>query len=259
METQIKKTVKAGNSSAVILPKSWLDKEVRVELIKKTSEEILIDVIRITKKYIESSSIIGIYLTGSYARGEEDRDSDIDILIITKGIDKEMVNEGIYNILIISMELLRQKLEKDLLPVGPMIKEAKPLLNSNYLDPIKINIKKNNVEWYMNTTKDKLEIIEEVIKRAKKNNKKYLSDILAYTLILRIKTLYIIKKLTENKPYSKKELIRKIRHIYNGVAYERYLAVKNNLKMKEGISLEETEALYDYLKKELIKIKRSLN
>ena len=101
----------------------------------------------------------------------------------------------------------------------------------------------------MNTTKDKLKIIKEVIERAKKNNKKYLSDILAYTLILRIKTLDIIKKLTENKPYSKKELIRKIRHIYNGVAYERYLAVKNNLKMKEGISLEETEALYVYLNK----------
>jgi len=52
---------------------------------------------------------------------------------------------------------------------------------------------------------------------------------------------------------------KKIRQVYNGVAYERYLVVKNNLKMKEGISLEETEALYDYLKKKLIKIKRSLN
>ena len=31
MEAQIKRAVKAGNSSAVILPRAWLNKEVRVE------------------------------------------------------------------------------------------------------------------------------------------------------------------------------------------------------------------------------------
>ena len=45
MEIQIKKTVKAGNSSAVVLPKSWLNQNVRVELIKKTPEIMLLDVI----------------------------------------------------------------------------------------------------------------------------------------------------------------------------------------------------------------------
>ena len=71
MEIQLKRAVRAGNSSAVILPKAWLNQEVRVELVKKTPEIILSDVIEIAKKYIELSSIIGIYLTGSYARGEE--------------------------------------------------------------------------------------------------------------------------------------------------------------------------------------------
>lgn len=110
METQIKRAIKAGNSSAVILPRSWLNKEVRVEIIKKTPEIILTDVINISKKYIHFSDIIGIYLTGSYAREEEDKNSDIDILIITRDIDKEMINEGMYNILMISSELLKQKL-----------------------------------------------------------------------------------------------------------------------------------------------------
>src|SRR3989344_7719618 len=132
MEVQIKRTVKAGNSSAVILPRSWLNKDVRVELIKKTLEIILFDVLNIVKKQIETKDIIGMYLAGSYARGDEDENSDIDILIITKESDREIIIDGNYNILVISEELLKQKLESDLFPIGSMIKEAKPVLNSNY-------------------------------------------------------------------------------------------------------------------------------
>src|SRR3989344_8199147 len=168
MEIQIKRAVKAGNSSAVILPRSWLNKEVRIELVKKTPETILTDVMEIVKKYITPEEIIGVYLTGSYARGEEDKNSDIDILIITKNTDKEMVHEGIYNILIISQELLDQKLNLDLFPIGQMIREAKPLLNSSHLNSIKVKITKKNVKWYLDTTKDKLKIIKEVVEKTTK-------------------------------------------------------------------------------------------
>ena len=89
MEAQIKKAIKAGNSSAVVLPRSWLNKEVRVELFRKTPEIILSDVINIARKYVDIKEIIGIYLVGSYARGEEDDSSDIDVLIITK--DKKII------------------------------------------------------------------------------------------------------------------------------------------------------------------------
>jgi predicted nucleotidyltransferase len=259
MEIQIKKAVKAGNSSAVILPRAWLNKDVRIELIKKTPETILSEVIQIIKKYIELKEIIGVYLTGSYAREEEDENSDIDILVITSKDDREMISEGIYNILIISSELLRQKLKKDLFPIGQMINEAKPLLNSSYIDSIEINVTRNNIKWYLDTTEDKLKIIKKVINKMKRINKKYAGDKLAYTLILRIRTLHIIEKLIEKKNYSKKEFIKIIKKISKGKnAYERYLAVKNNLKEKNGISLEETERLYDYLSKELAEVKRLL-
>ena len=71
MEIQIKRAVKAGNSSAVILPRSWLNKDVRIELVKKTPETMLCEVINTVKGHIDLKEIIGIYLTGSYARGEE--------------------------------------------------------------------------------------------------------------------------------------------------------------------------------------------
>lgn len=257
MEAKIKKTIKAGNSSAVILPRSWLNKEVRVELIKKTPEIILSDIISIVKKYIELGDIIGIYLIGSYARGEEDENSDIDILVITHDTDKEMINEGIYNILIISSELLKQKLNQDLFPVGQMIKEAKPILNSSYLDSIEIKITKRNIKWYLDTTEDKLKIISRVIDKMRKNNKKCVNNAVAYTLVLRIRTLYILKKLMENRDYSKRDFIRLIKKISEGInAYEGYLAVKNNSEEKSWTTIEETEKLYNYLKSELIEVKK---
>lgn len=260
MQIQIKKAVKSGNSSAVILPKSWLNKDVRIELIRKTPEIILSEVINIAGRHIELEDIIGIYLTGSYARAEESKDSDIDILIITKNIDREMIVEGIYNILIVSKELLKQKLEKDLFPIGQMINEAKPLLNSDYIDSIKIEVTKANIGWYLSTTEDKLKLIGKIINRLNKNNKRYANDRLAYTLILRIRTLHIIKKLMAKKAYSKTDFIKLITRVSGGKeAYERYLAVKNDLKYKQGISVEEVKRLYEYLKNQLEGIRKDLN
>lgn len=260
MEIQIKKAVKAGNSSAVILPRAWLNKEVRIELIKKTPETILIDVIEILRRYIELKDIIGIYLTGSYARKEENEKSDIDILVITDNIDKEMIQQGIYNILLVSWQLLKQKLEQDLFPIGAMINEAKPLLNSSYLSTINIKVTRKNIDWYLKTTEDKLNLIEKAIKNAKNRNQGHVSDNIAYTLILRIRTLYLTESLVKKKPYSKQAFIKLIERISKSRnAYESYLAAKNNLEDKKMTSISEAEKLYSYLKNQLIKVKSMVN
>lgn len=253
MEIEIKKTVKAGNSSAVILPRAWLNQEVRVELVKKTKEIILQEVLNIAGKFIAFEEIIGIYLVGSYARGEETKESDIDILIISKDNDKEIIREGIYNILILSEELLYQKLEYDLFPIGPMLKEAKPLINSKYLNSIKIKITKKNIKWYIDTTKDKLELIKKILeKTGKKADNK-----LVYTLVLRIRTLHFMQKLIKNKSYSKKIFIKLISKISgSNNAYESYLAIKNNSEEISKTTKEEAERLYEYLKKQSEDVKR---
>ncbi|MFH1316476.1 MAG: nucleotidyltransferase domain-containing protein [Candidatus Woesearchaeota archaeon] len=259
MEVKIKKTIKAGNSSAVVLPRSWLHKDVRIELVKKTFEDMVLDVIEIVRAHIELKEIIGVYLTGSYAREEEDEHSDIDIMVVTKDIDKQMIHEGIYNILIISTELLKQKLKQDLLPVGQMIKESKAILNSDYLSSIKIKVTKKNISWYIDTSKDKLRIIKKILKRNEERGRKGVNDLVIYTLVLRIRTLDIIKKLIKNEDYSKKDFIKTIRKISKGErAYERYLAVKNNLEEKEVVSLEEAKRLYEYFKDQLSEVKRLL-
>ncbi|MBS3151515.1 nucleotidyltransferase domain-containing protein [Candidatus Woesearchaeota archaeon] len=256
MNIEIKKTVKAGNSSAVILPKAWLNQEVRVELVKKNPETILKDILDIVGGYVELDEIIGIYLVGSYARGEEDNDSDIDVLVISDNIDMEMIHEGIYNILIVSEELLEWKLSHDLLPVGAMLKEAKPLINSSYLDLIKIKVTKENIKWYIDTTEEKLKLVRKILKSTNGNK---INDRVVYSLVLRIRTLYIIQKLIRNKVHSKKELIKLIGKISGADnAYESYLTVKNDLNESYNTTMEETEKLYGYLKNQLNDVKTLL-
>ncbi|MFA5855868.1 MAG: nucleotidyltransferase domain-containing protein [Candidatus Pacearchaeota archaeon] len=253
MDVQIKKAIKAGNSSAVTLPRAWLNRDVRVELIKKTPETILLEVIKILNENIDLKDVIGIYLTGSYARNEETLESDIDILVITNKIDKEIINKGIYNILIISTELLYQKLDRDLFPIGQMIKEAKPLLNSEYLKSIEVKITNKNIKWYLETTKEKIILIKKILEKSK--NLDILSDKIAYTLILRIRTLEIILKLINNETYSNKEFLRKIKNISKGNnSYEGYLNIKYEKDDKNRISLKEAKKLLSYLENQLEEI-----
>ncbi len=253
MEVEIKQTVKAGNSSAVILPRAWLNKEVRVELVKKTPDKILLDVIDLMRKYIDLKEIMGIYLVGSYAREEETKDSDIDILIITKDIDREVIKEGIYSILIISRRLLEQKLENDLFPIGQMLKEAKALINASYLEELNVKVTKKNIKWYTETTKEKLVFIQRILEKEKKK----IDNRTVYTLILRIRTLYLIQKLVKNQNYSSKEFIRLITKISgNSDAYQSYLAIKNDSKKAGITSRENAKRLYSYLKKQLDDVKK---
>ena len=257
MEIEIKKAIKAGNSSAVILPRAWLNREVRVELVKKTPEIILKDVLDISKKYMPPERIFGVYLVGSYARKEEGKDSDIDVLIISENVDKEIVNEGVYSILIVSLSLLKWKLKNNLLPLGPMINEAVPLINSVYLDIMRnqLSVTRRNVKWYIETTKDKIDAIENSIKDAKKT----VDNRVAYTLVLRIRTLKLIQMLYSGRTYPKEELINLLIKISgSNNAYESYLAMKNNVKKKNLATKEEAEKLLKYLEKELENTKKLL-
>lgn len=260
METILKKTIKSGNASAVVLPKAWLDKRVRVDLVDKTPETILYDVLDIVKPSISLSEIIGIYLVGSYAREEQTNLSDIDILIISEKTDKELIKKENYEIMIVSLGLLKYKLKENLLPIGTMLKEAIPLLNNNFIRELKIEVTKKNINWYLKTTKGRLRIIKNsiaMIERKKPDGK--LSDAIAYSLILRLRTLYMIEHLINNKRYNKDEFIKLTKEISGSLtAYDRYIYSKSNKDSKRELPLNEGKRLYIYLKEYLQKITGSV-
>ena len=243
MEKLIKHVVRIGNSAGVVLPKKWLNGEARVELIHKPIN-IKEDVLEILSPYLKNIS--GIYLTGSYARNEQTKKSDIDVLVIGSGIDKQ-IKKGKYNIIIISEEKIEEQNEKNALPVLPMLKEAKVILNAPLIKNYrKSKITKKNVKWHVETTKSALKLIREFLDMNKKINEKPGKGEI-YSLILRLRTVYIINCLRKNKKWSKKELLSLIKEISGSLkAYEAYENIKNNEKINE-VRLEELERLYKYL------------
>jgi len=251
METDlIRPVVKVGNSSGIILPKSWMNQEVKVELIIKKTSDIFLEVIKILENEVPLSKILGIYLVGSYAREEEKMDSDIDILLITDSVNKS-IKRGKYEFLIISKKKLEDTLKKNILPILPMINESKPLLNESLiLEFKKIPLTKRNTAWHIKTTKKAIKENENLIEMTKNLKDDKADDSIAYSLVLRLRGIYIIDCLKHKKIWSNKKFVELIKRISGStLAYERYIYIKNvNGKNKSELLIEEAEKLLEYVK-----------
>lgn len=257
MEEMIKKAIAVGNSAGVRVPRTWLNKEVKVVLLGKNNQTILKDVIEILNiKGIKMENIININLVGSYARKEETMTSDIDILIITENIDDNIYMDD-YHLMLVSTNLLSQKMKNDIFPIMPMIKEAAPLLNKHALKEYEnMKITKKNIKWYLDTTDSALEINKSEIEFSE-INKSDTSHSTAYSLILRLRTLYLISNLIKSKKSTNKELKSIIKKVSNSMkAYEMYLESKSKNKSKKTLPLGEAKKLLCYIQKENDKLKK---
>src|SRR3989344_8018928 len=184
----IKPIVRVGNSAGVLLPKNWINGKARIELIEKPID-IKKDVLEILDPYLQN--IEGIYLIGSYAREEQTKKSDVDILVITNKINKK-IKKGKYEIILISKEKVESALEKNILPILPMLKEAKPLVNSSLIEKYKkTQLTKRNLKPHIELTKSALGINREFINFDEEMESNS-GDSVAYSLILRLREMYIV-------------------------------------------------------------------
>jgi len=132
-EQIVKKVVKSGNGGAVWVPKDWLGEEIivtRLETPKLSLEEELINILL---PYLKNIS--GVFLYGSYARREETKDSDIDVLVIGKN-KLRIGNTKRFDLDFIEIKKIRNVVQKNPF-VYAIIKEAKPIFNSDLLDELK--------------------------------------------------------------------------------------------------------------------------
>lgn len=240
----VKSVVKMGNSACVLLPKSWIHGRAKIELIENPID-IKNDIFDILNDYLED--VLGIYLVGSYARGEQTPNSDIDVLVITSKTNKRIEKDK-YEIILISQHDLEKQLEKNIFPLLPMIKEAKPLINSILIKEYKNNkLNKNNLKFFLDTTKSAMNVIRESIKLSKEMNIDE-GDASAYSLILRLRGIYIIDCFKKNKIWSNSEFLKLIKTIAGSLrAYDGYLRVKSDKKMQHSLPVEEAEKLYTYI------------
>jgi len=254
MENIIKKTREVGTSAGVLLPRKWLNKQVVVTLLSPSFKEITKDVFAILLEKELNEEIKGIYLTGSYSRKDYDSNSDIDILVITNKINK-LINQGCYDILLISEENFSKNLPNSLNYLS-MLKEMKVIINKGLIEKYSEKYFKNpkkykpNLRKFLNEIGRVLKINKESV-RICEETKRNIPDGIIYSIVLRLRELYLIKCLLSNKSYSRNDFVK----ITGDKIYSAYTRTKRNEKELSNVSPDEIKSLLDLSEKWLKDLK----
>lgn len=253
METEIIKNVGAwGNGAGILLPKEWVGNQVKVILIDRTLE-IKREALNILEPYLED--ILGIYLVGSYARGEQDSKSDVDILAISSKTKKE-IKSGKYNISISPIESLKKTALAQPELVLPRIIEAKVILNPILLKGFENKVNRKSFKEFYEDSKRMLKVSAEFVKIDKYDGVNLESHSVIYSLVLRLRGLFLIKCLLLEEKYTKKAFEKWIlstigKEEFNN-CYEIYRLEKEDKPSKSiKVSIDTARKLIKFLEEEL--------
>ena len=248
----IKSTSKWGNSAGILLPKEWIGKEVKVILIDRT-QQIKKEVLDIL--YDCMDDIMGIYLVGSYARNEQTESSDIDLIAISGDIKKEILS-GKYHISIVPLKNIKNTINESPILILPRLYEAKAILNKFLLkELLSAKIEKKSFNEFIAETKRIIKINKGLIELDKDKESIYASEIV-YSLILRLRGIFLAKYLIEGKKYTNKLFLS---WLNDGLKeniqeiYALYLAEKNGKKIKKEIKTKILKKLLNLLIEEVKK------
>lgn len=197
----VKQVSKWGNSAGVLLPREWLGSKVKVVLLNPVQDSKK-ETFALLEPYLEE--VQGIYLTGSYARQEQTPESDVDVLVITKSLRKEIVS-GKYMFSCIPLESIKKSLKKDAISFLPRIREAQPWLNAPLLAELReIPITKQSFKPFKEATKRIIDINSRILALEGKDAQKYSIYGVVYSVILRLRGVFLMHCAIEGKTYRKK-------------------------------------------------------
>ena len=155
-EQIVKTVVKSGNGGAVWVPKGWLGEEVIVTLPEKPKLDARERVIHLLEPYLKD--IISVAIYGSYARNENLKDSDIDVLVITK--DKSLklnFKEKKLDIVSLPINKLKMAIKKYPAIYYFMVQEAMPLVNASVLEELRsVEVGKESFSAYLKESREHL-------------------------------------------------------------------------------------------------------
>ena len=252
---RIAQVSKWGNSGGVLLPREWLGKQVKVILVDRT-DQIRKEIMAILDSYLED--ILGIYLIGSYARGEQEKDSDIDIIVISKDLRKK-ITSGKYNIEIYPLKNIKKTLKNNPLMIFPSLIEAKPILNKSLLEEISLGIpSKSDFYNYMEECRRILKINKSFIQLDK--NKELFSEYsVIYSTLLRLRGVYFVNVILQGKNYRKREFLGwlssegKLDVEDVEEVYDIYKKVRDDQNPRKKLRIEILKKLLELLEKEVNK------
>ncbi len=256
MEQQLKEVKKWGNSGGIPTPKEWIGKQVKVILVDRT-QDIKKETLKILEPYLED--LLGVYLVGSHARKEQTKESDIDILAISKNTRKT-IKSGKYEVEIIPLKPLLNLLNQNPIKIYPKFLEAVPIINSSLLEEIKsIKIDKKSLSPFIKESLAMLKTNKELIERDKKSGDMLKSYSVVYSCLLRLKALYLMNSILSKKKYSNRNFRKYLLSSLNikqkqlNELYSIYKEVYLGKAVKTKMPLSLAESLIDLLEKELKK------
>jgi predicted nucleotidyltransferase len=248
----IRNVLRWGNSAGILLPKEYLGNQVKIIFIDRTLE-IKKEVLSILEPHLED--IIGIYLIGSYARGEQETDSDIDVMAISKSTKKELIS-GKYHISIATLEGIKKTASYYPELVIPRLKEAKVILNPQLLEELnEYPLTKKSFKNFVEDTKRIIKMNKEFIELDKLDGEKLESKSIIYSIILRLRGIFLIKCTLESKKYFKEDFKKWVLQSLDKEEFEKsyglYKAIRDKKNIKVEIKLQTAKKLKDFLIKEL--------
>ena len=213
----IKKVMKSGNAGSVYVPREWIDQQVLIRLFSVNG--MILEALTPHLK-----NILGIYLHGPHARGEETQDTDIDALIIT---DKNIAlteKQGL-NIQEIRIDEIPKYIKENPATYHTMIREAIPIMNETLLESLKDHrLEEEDIQKYYQNVEKTLNIAKELELDGDLEGA-------AYTLIHRLRGMYMIQCTLRNKDYSHKGLEDYIAEA--GINRSRFRKLYETYKAKE--------------------------
>ena len=263
-EQIVKTVVKSGNGGAVWVPKNWLGQEVIVILPDKPKLDVKERVIHLLEPYLKNITAVFIY--GSYARHEETKESDIDVMVITK--DKTItieIKEPNLEITSFEVDKLKKAIEKYPVMYYQIVREAEPLINESVLDELKkIEIDYKNFKNYLYETKEHIGSNKEFMELDKLDGEYLKSYSVLYSTMLRLRGLFIVLCIITKKEFSNKKfkewLVQSgITSEEFGQCYAAYRMIKNDKNIiNPKIKLSTAEKLLNTLEKETESIDEKL-
>jgi len=233
-EQIIRKVTSIGNGAHIFAPKEWIeDKVVVIRIPKQPINEQILNTLNPYLEFIE-----GVFLYGSYSRNEENSESDIDVLVITN--KKISIKRENYEIISLQKKDIEKAINISPILIYSALAEAKPIINSGLLDELKkrYRIKDKEIKKYLKETKKIIKI-----------NQKYPS---LYSLVLRLRGLYIVKQLLSGEKYSKKKFESSILKNLPEINTKKIMNYKNDFKLTE----KEANSLINLLKEKVLELEK---
>ncbi len=248
-EQLTRKVTSIGNGAHIFAPKEWVNEEViLIRIPKKDAKNEALKLL-----YPHLNKVIAAFVFGSYARGEQEKDSDVDLFVIS---DKSFkVHSKNIEVIVIPEKKLEEARKLNPILFNAMLQEALPIINGSYLE--KLKQKKQSLEdfkTFIQDTKKLIKMNKEMIELERLD--KYSSASTIYSLILRLRGVFLINLILNKQTYSKKLfskwVIANCKLDYEKI-YNIYKAIKYNKKPSEKASISEAESLLLLLEKEIEK------